>query len=146
MKIRFVSILLLIAIAFQVPFGMLNGRFVVCFGGCHEHAPHEVISECQHACSHDSDWPMPVPVDHHDSDHDDDNCGCTDLELAMASLLATIRHDSDIALPPMPPFAVLPIVDAPPDAHVWHGPPRQCSADPAGRQRLACMRTIRLNV
>jgi hypothetical protein len=143
-KTRFLSILLLVAIACQVPFGMLSGRFIVCFGGEHEHAEHAevgVVSACEHACSHDAEWPLPV-----DDDHDDHNCCCTDLELAVASLLSTIRHDSDAALPTMPPLAIIPIVTAQPDAFAWRGPPRQRIDDPGGQHRLACIRTIRLNV
>jgi hypothetical protein len=142
---RFTTLLVLTAITLQGVFGSLQGSVIICLGGGHEHAPSEVVSHCDLACSHHSDWPTPAASDEHL-----DDCDCTDFELGLIVLLTTPRlADHDIVLGASALALALPPSDLLGVVHV-RGPPRAYWSDPGGSpggaERMAIIRSTRLLV
>ena len=136
---KFITYLLLTAIAIQGVFGGLQESVSICLGGGHEHEIEAVVEHCEFECAHHSTWPMPIT-----SGEDIDNCNCKDLEFGLIALLATPRVQNNAMIFTSALFTIAPFVEQTISLS-WRGPP-QCNDDLGMMQRIAVIRSTRLRV
>jgi hypothetical protein len=134
MRRQLTAILLLAAITVQAALGALPGAVALCLGGGHEHAPTEIVGECELACDHESKLPAPVPAEDHD-------CDCTDVELSLVELVTTPRDEFSPSEMPLAPVSIC-LIELSGDA--GRTPPRARCADPGARTRIDIIKSTRL--
>jgi hypothetical protein len=138
---RVLAILLVFTVSVGALLGTCHNGLAICLGDGDQHGPDEVIEHCEHTCSHETEWPAPLPADDHD-----DGCGCTDLDLAIGTLVASVRHDD----PKLPAPAALAILFGLADEFAIgpfrDRPPGVLTFDPGGARRLIVVRSTRLNI
>ena len=132
--------ILLVAIAVQAVFGVLQDSVSICLGGGHKHEVAEVVEQCEMECRHHSEWPTPIS-----NTEDIDDCSCTDFKFALINLLSVPRDTDEtpslefVFLPSSTPISVV----CPSDS-TWQTLVDYPPGEPGERRQLFVVRTTRL--